>query len=99
MLAFEVWVNGDRLCTASTATNCVLSTILSWASRRPDSINFCVGGVASDDRNCHVDWATPQIKIGDEIRVRVIDTDEYDQPDERYVPGRRQQEPTEARDS
>ncbi len=29
MLAFEVWVNGDRLCTASAADHCVLSTILS----------------------------------------------------------------------
>ena len=88
MLAFEVWVNNERLCTASTANHNVVSTILSWASRRPNDIDFHVGGIAADDLNYHTDWQTPEIKIGDEIRVRVIDVESYDEPDQRYIPGR-----------
>ena len=87
MLAFEVSVNGDRLCTASAANHCVLSAVLSWARRKPEVINFHVGGVAADDPKRHVDWTTPTIGVGDEVRIRVIDTDTFDPPDRRYVPG------------
>jgi hypothetical protein len=86
MLAFEVWVNDRRLCTVSTATHTVLSTIVSWTARQADRINFHVGGIAKDSSGHHTGWDTPEPKIGDEIRIRLIDTEEYDEPDRRHTP-------------
>ena len=92
MLAFEVSVNGKRLCIASTATHCVLGVVLSWAKRRADHLDFHVGGIASDDSTQHPDWRTPSLAIGDEVCIRLVDTETHDQPDERYVPALRDRE-------
>ena len=83
MLAFDVLVNGKRLCLAGTAPNDVISTIISWARRTPDTINFHVGGISSGNSHVQIDWTTPTISIGDEITIRLVDAETYDEPDER----------------
>ena len=70
MLAFEVSVNEQHLCTASMATHKVLSMIVSCTSRDLRSINFHVGGIEKSDGNQHTDWDTPELQIGDEVRGR-----------------------------
>ncbi len=83
MLAFEVSVNGKHICTASTLTHCVVGVAIDWAH---DRLRFNIGGVASDDPTQHSAWKTPALAIGDEVAIRLIDTESYDQPDERYAP-------------
>lgn len=92
MLAFEVSVNGKRLCVASTAMHDALGVCISWARRRADHVYFNVGGLASDDAKEHTAWRPPALAIGDEVMIRVIGTDTFDQPDERYSPAPRNRE-------
>ena len=80
MLAFQILVNGEVVCTAGAPpSHRVLSTIVSWTHREPDQIGFHVGGVPDADQ--HLDWNVPEVGIGDEISIRIIDTDDVDQPD------------------
>jgi hypothetical protein len=93
MLAFEVMVNGKRLCVMSTANHSVISTIVSWTVHKSDDIAFHVGGIPSDDSLAFTDWRTPALKTGDEILVRIVDVDVFDEPDDRTGFGPIQCEP------
>jgi hypothetical protein len=86
MLAFEVLVNGKRLCIAGTGQMDVVSAAISWARREADTINFHVGGIAAGDQGEHLSWNTPTIGIGDEVTIRLVDANTSDGPDETYRP-------------
>jgi len=91
MLCFEVWRNGEKLTTAGVSETGVLSFILSWVGKEPNasssaasstgaipSIHCIVGGI---EGVVSVDWyETDQLKIGDELRVRLISSDLSDPP-------------------
>jgi len=90
MLAFEILVNGKRLCLAGTDAHNVFSTIVSWGRRADDRINFHVGGIVSGDSHDHYEWTTPAIGIGDEVTIRIMDSEKCDEPDRTYQPPSRQ---------
>ncbi|GLH82291.1 hypothetical protein SSBR45G_72000 [Bradyrhizobium sp. SSBR45G] len=91
MLCFEVWRNGEKLTTAGVSETGVLSFILTWVGREPNAsaiaassagaipgIHCQVGGI---DGAAHVDWyETDQLKVGDELRVRLVSSDLSDPP-------------------
>ena len=78
MLAFEVLVNGKPACTAgATEGHRVLVTSLNWTS--PDHFILTVGGVP--ESNHHFQYSVPEVGMGDEITIRIIETDNVDQPD------------------
>jgi hypothetical protein len=92
MLCFEVWRNDEKLVTAGVSETGVLSFILSWVGREPNTSSVAatsggtipgascrVGGI--DGTVKHVDWyETDELKIGDEFRVRLISSDMPDPP-------------------
>jgi len=41
--------------------------------RDPDHLSFTVGGVPDADR--HLEWDVPEVSVGDEITIRIIETD------------------------
>jgi hypothetical protein len=86
MLAFEVLVNGKTLCIAGAEMSDVMSTSMTWARRDPDRIRFNVGGIVAGKPNEHFLWKTPSIAIGDEIKIRLVDADTWDDPDLVYEP-------------
>jgi hypothetical protein len=91
MLCFEVWRNGEKLTTAGVSQTGVLSFILTWVGKEPNASSFVasstdaipgihcsVGGI---EGVVNVDWyETDQLKIGDELRVRLISSDLSDLP-------------------
>ena len=80
MLAFQIVVNGELVCTAGAGPNHrVLASAFSWTHRDPDRISFTVGGISESDQ--HQDYKVPEISIGDEVTIRIVDTDNVDQPD------------------
>ena len=85
MRAFEVYRNGKRLCVAGIGENGVLTTIIGHlckASRFDDYLQ--VGGLDSSTRE-HVTWMShAKLRVGDEIRVRLIDIKSVDRPRERH---------------
>ena len=88
MLAFEVSVNGNKLCTVGTDNALVVSTILSWTKCK-GSVNFHVGGVVGDGTQDHFDWKTPRVTTGDEVLIRLVDVDSADAFEDRYSPSLR----------
>jgi hypothetical protein len=81
--AFRVSVNGKRLCVAGIAGDCVLSAILSHVfGNGRDETFLRVGGLESAVQE-HVVWAHQNIKIGDEIRIKVLAGNSIDEPKNR----------------
>jgi hypothetical protein len=80
MLAFEVSVNGKRVCTAGVGQYGVLSSILSTVKkrRRRRLLWLEVGGLRAGDpaeERVHLSWlGKKRISIGDEITIRTPKT-------------------------
>ncbi|WP_156163270.1 hypothetical protein [Bradyrhizobium sp. LTSP857] len=99
MLCFEVWRNGEKLTTAGVSETGVLSVILSWVGKEPNASSIAassaeaipgircqVGGIEGVNS---IDWYdTDQLKIGDELRVRLISSDHSDPPIRSQTPPR-----------
>lgn len=82
MIAFEVFVNGQRICVAGTEI--VTSVGVDWTQRTPDQVRFNVSGIhAGEQGEGHVEWPVPNIGVGDEIIIRVLSTDAIDPPTRR----------------
>jgi len=87
MKAFEVYLNGKYLATAGT--DHVLSTIVSWSNVSPPAkpggeFHFHVGGIDPLTSE-HVDWSVPEVGVGDEITIKIIETDQLSPEHRRYV--------------
>ena len=88
MVAFEVYVNGKRICTAGVGDNGVLTTIVTWAAAPPnrEDLGFAVGGLISPRRE-HLRWADQQgLRVGDEVRVKIVERTKVDRPRSRKLP-------------
>ena len=91
VLCFEVWRNGEKLTTAGVSETGVLSVILSWVGRESNASSIAASSAETiPGIHCHVggiegvnsvDWyETDQLKVGDELRVRLISSDNSDPP-------------------
>jgi len=83
MRAFEVYLNKKRLCVAGLDADCVLATIISCVSiKRRHRLGLSVGGLDTS-RGEHVRWQNRALRLGDEIRVRIVERKSADVPSER----------------
>lgn len=90
MKAFLVRLNGKRLCAAGVGPNGVLTAIVNWVgggSRRTAEghFGFHVGGLDSRTGE-HIDYETPELKLGDKVTVEITEADQVDPETKRYVP-------------
>jgi hypothetical protein len=99
MIAFEVSLNGKRVCIAGAEDLAVLSTHVSASGRlgkktvpaRPDEtkgeIFFSVGGLTGrrdPKKNVHLRWQEIKfLKVGDLIQVKILETMKVDRPTSR----------------
>jgi hypothetical protein len=77
--AFEVFVNGQRLCRAGIGDDGVLSVVLNWVGGKPPrtadgSFDFHILGINSATTE-HVHWPSPEIAVGDEITIKILEAD------------------------
>jgi len=90
MLAFDIHVNGKRIGTAGIGEPGVLSAILNWIGSEPrkgarkagEFASIRVGGLVSSTDE-HVTWARRNLRRGDEVVIRVVETDCPDRPSQR----------------
>lgn len=85
MKAFEVHLNGKKLCTAGFPEQGVLTAILDYV-RGPgrDELALSVGGLISS-KDEHVRWVEgKRLRIGDELHVKVIRAESTDSPKRSY---------------
>ena len=101
MIAFEVMVNGNKLCDAGIEGLGVLSAILSLAHRvpkpeaemnelyPPDELLLEVGGLKSardNEPGQHMSWLSKHLQVGDTIVINIKSLETVDPP-EKCVPG------------
>src|SRR5262249_14974126 len=93
MIAFEVHLNGKRICTAGVGDIGVLTSSLAWRGSQPcqkggpsvaEYLRLDVGGLAqSGDR---LRWLDRKLKRGDTVSIKVVEADCVDKPQERECP-------------
>ena len=88
MKAFVVRVNGKRVCTAGIGPNGVLTTSMFWVGggkrRGPEGqFGFHVGGLDSRTDE-HVNYDVPDLKVGDTVAVKIVETNRIDPETKRY---------------
>jgi hypothetical protein len=89
MLAFEVYINSKKRCTAGISGPCVLTACLSWVLREPKSrrgkrkeLNLGVGGLVSRSDE-DLEWLERAMQLGDEITIRIVEVRAADAPKKR----------------
>ena len=97
MIAFEVRVNDEVVCTAGIEDCGVLTSMLTWVRRRPpesaddepleEELTLEVG--ALDNRapqpSEHLKWLSQPLRVGDCVSMRIVDVGTADPPLERRV--------------
>ena len=88
MLAFEVSINGERVCIAGVADPGTMTAMLTWVRRDlakcspgvpldEEELRFEVGGrTASDDLR----WLDGTVTVDDIVEIRVVDVEHVDVP-------------------
>jgi hypothetical protein len=76
MRAYEIILNGKRLCVAGIDGDGVLTAILTHVGKEE---YFDVGGLVSATHE-HLIWADRRLKVGDEVRLRVLESVSSDPP-------------------
>ena len=79
MKAFLVTVNGRKVALAGIGGNGVLSVHVALLSGKSgDKLDMEVGGMhGSGDEAI---WPAPEIEVGDEINIKILETDAVDEP-------------------
>lgn len=86
MRVFDVYLNGEKLCTAGTEEECSLTSIIAYVKSRngEDCFMSVCGSVGPTGDSA--DWVSQhQLNDGDEITVRIRESAEADQPLRRPV--------------
>ena len=94
MIAFEVSLNGKRVCTAGADDFGVLSAIIAATGRlgkktvparagqKGSEIYYSIGGLTSrkdPEKDVHVHWKScAPLRLGDVVQVKVIETEKVD---------------------
>jgi hypothetical protein len=88
MRAFEVHLNGKRLCLAGIGNDGVLTAIANWVvgDGRKDMWLRVGGLILPADE--HISWPNWKLRVGDEIKIVVRETTSADKP-----PTRRRRDP------
>ncbi len=110
MIAFEVSLNGKRICIAGAEDLVVLTTIVTAVGRlgrrtvpaRPDQsgreIHYSIGGLTArknPEKDVHVKWkSVAPLQVGDVIQVKIIETEKADRASSRQNAKRRPGEPS-----
>jgi|SRR5258705_9186796 len=91
MIAFEVFLNGNKVCRAGVGDLGVLTTILTWVKREgrntktretgiiEEELTLDVSGLISS-KNEHVRWTDDKVTVGDEVCIRIINLESVDPP-------------------
>jgi hypothetical protein len=81
MRAFEVSLNGKKLCLAGVGNHGVLTAIVNWVTDESRGDLFLqVGGLVSPSDE-HVSWENQRpLRTGDTIEVKIIDAESVDAP-------------------
>jgi hypothetical protein len=76
MRAFEVFLNGKRLCVAGIGKDSYISAYITHRSEPNDTWIDVMGLV--DRKNLYVQWTKRDLRAGDEVLVKIVDRKSVD---------------------
>jgi hypothetical protein len=85
MIAFELYVNGKKVATAGVEHG-VMSVIANWVKLEADDDSWKSGisiGGLDEKTSEHLRWFRQDLAVGDELRIRLVETEQIDLPAER----------------
>ena len=87
MKAMEISINGRKQCVTGVGTRGVLATTVNWINTQNIAKSDCefgivAGGLKIDakKRTSNIEWLNKQLRLGDEITIRLIETDRANNP-------------------
>lgn len=84
MRAFQILINGKRICVAGIPGDGVLSTTITYVPfRKRRETRLYVGGLELP-KNEHVFWKEAILHAGDEVRIKIVELKTVDRPLRRY---------------
>ena len=88
MKAFVISLNGQPFVTAGVGDDGTLTTNITWIGCSPPSLadgglGLLVHGIDARSGE-RVRWSVPEIGVGDEITIKIIETDQVSPEDERF---------------
>ena len=88
MIAYEVYLNGEKLCTAGGAELTALTGTLTFFPNRPDELGplLTVGGVVCNPEE-FLHWAHRGLRVGNRVEIRIVESSKADEPISRDHPG------------
>ena len=82
MRAFEVYVNGEKVCTAGLPGEGILDAHVCTYKTAATHFRVQLGGLDGPARETLL-WPSFHVRKGDELTFRFVDADEVDPPKER----------------
>jgi hypothetical protein len=82
MRAFEIYINGERLCLAGVGSAGVFSAVIEYLGGDEEDLRLDVGGWLIPEQE-HVRWRDRSLSVGDDVRIRILESDKVDAPTER----------------
>jgi hypothetical protein len=82
MRAFEIYINGERLCLAGVSNASVFTAIIEYVGRDEEDLHLHVGGSLIPEQE-YVTWQDRSLSVGDDVRIRILESDKVDAPTER----------------
>jgi hypothetical protein len=82
MRAFEIYINGERLCLAGVSNEGVFTAIIEYLGRDEEDLRLHVGGLLIPEQE-YATWQDRSLSVGDDVRIRILESDAVDAPTER----------------
>lgn len=82
MIAFIVSVNQRRLWSIELSPTNNRSLSLAWLGGNKEDAEIVLHAGGADEKY-HVNWVMPKLKIGDEVTIKIDETDTCDPPTDR----------------
>jgi hypothetical protein len=80
MRAFEISLNGKKICLAGIGNDGVLSTTITYVPfRKRRETRLYIGGLVLP-QNEHVFWKQAILRVGDEVRLKIVEKHSVDRP-------------------
>lgn len=80
MRAFEIFLNGKKICLAGIGDDGVLTTTITYVPfRRRRETRLYIGGLVLPQHE-HVFWKEAILHVGDEVRIKIVEKHSVNRP-------------------
>jgi hypothetical protein len=82
MRAFEIYINGERLCLAGVSNAGICTAIVEYLGGDEEQLHLDVAGLLIPDQE-FLTWQEKNLSVGDDVRIRILESDDVDAPAKR----------------